>query len=137
MKLRSSASFSPSIRISLRLKIHQAQAKNFCRVLDIRVSEVVKAHVLLDACVFQQLPVDPRHGVRTPVAACAGRREQDGVVRVLLVLLHEQVYRLLRQRHLADGVFRFRLRHIQLALHAGDLLIHRQDALFYIQVLPL
>ena len=44
MKLTSSASFSPSIRISLRLKIHQAQAKNFCRVLDIRVSEVVKAH---------------------------------------------------------------------------------------------
>ena len=37
MKLTSSASFSPSIRISLRLKIHQAQAKNFCRVLDIRV----------------------------------------------------------------------------------------------------
>lgn len=29
MKLTSSASFSPSIRISLRLKIHQAQAKNF------------------------------------------------------------------------------------------------------------
>ena len=99
--------------------------------------QIMKAHVLLDACVFQQLPVDPRHGVRTPVAACAGRREQDGVVRVLLVLLHQQVYRLLRQRHLADGVFRFRLRHIQLTLHAGDLLIHRQDALFYIQVLPL
>ena len=43
MKLTSSASFSRSIRISLRLKIHQAQAKNFCRGLDIRVSEVVKA----------------------------------------------------------------------------------------------
>ena len=43
MKLTSSASFSPSIRISLRLKIHQAQAKNFCRVLDIRVSEVVES----------------------------------------------------------------------------------------------
>ena len=43
MKLTSSASFSPSIRISLRLKIHQAQAKNFCRVLDIRVAQVVKA----------------------------------------------------------------------------------------------
>ena len=41
MKLTSSASFSPSIRISLRLRIHQAQAKNFCRVLDIRVSEIV------------------------------------------------------------------------------------------------
>lgn len=44
MKLTSSASFSPSIRISLRLKIHQAQAKNFCRVLDIRVSQIVIAH---------------------------------------------------------------------------------------------
>ena len=43
-KLTSSASFSPSIRISLRLKIHQAQAKNFCRVLDIRVTQIVKAH---------------------------------------------------------------------------------------------
>ena len=41
MKLTSSASFSPSIRISLRLKSHRAQAKNFCRVLDIRVSEIV------------------------------------------------------------------------------------------------
>ncbi len=43
MKLTSSASFSPSIRISLRLKIHQAQAKNFCRVLDIRVPEIVES----------------------------------------------------------------------------------------------
>lgn len=43
MKLTSSASFSPSIRISLRLKIHQAQAKNFCRVLDIRVVLAMEA----------------------------------------------------------------------------------------------
>ena len=43
-KLTSSASFSPSIRISLRLKSHRAQAKNFCRVLDIRVSQVVKSY---------------------------------------------------------------------------------------------
>lgn len=49
MKLTSSASFSPSIRISLRLKIHQAQAKNFCRVLDIRVSQIVDSDAL-DAC---------------------------------------------------------------------------------------
>ena len=41
MKLTSSASFSPSIRISPRLKINQAQAKNFCRVLDIRVTKIV------------------------------------------------------------------------------------------------
>ena len=44
-KLTSSASFSPSIRISLRLKIHQAQAKNFCRVLDIRVTQVMHTGV--------------------------------------------------------------------------------------------
>ena len=52
MKLTSSASFSPSIRISLRLKIHQAQAKNFCRVLDIRVTKIMEANlakpILLD-----------------------------------------------------------------------------------------
>ena len=41
------------------------------------------------------------------------------------------------QRHLADRVFRFRLRHIQLALHTGNLLVYRQDALFHIQVCPL
>ena len=43
MTLTSSVSFSLSIRISLRLKIHQAQAKNFCRGLDIRVAEIVEA----------------------------------------------------------------------------------------------
>ena len=36
------------------------------------VPQVMEAHMLLDACVFQQLPVDPRHGVRTPVAARPG-----------------------------------------------------------------
>ena len=49
-KLTSSASFSPSIRISLRLRIHQAQAKNFCRVLDIRVAQIVKADTLHLVC---------------------------------------------------------------------------------------
>lgn len=44
MKLTSSASFSPSIRISLRLRIHQAQAKNFCRVLDIRVQKMMETY---------------------------------------------------------------------------------------------
>ena len=101
------------------------------------VSEVVETYMLLDACVFQQLPVDPGYGIRTPVAARPGRREQDGIVRMLFVFLHQQVYRLLRQRHFADRVLCFRFRHIQLALHAGDLLVHRQDALFHIQICPL
>ena len=43
---KSSASFSQSIRNRLRLKKLQAQAKNFCRVLDIRVSQVVDANPL-------------------------------------------------------------------------------------------
>ena len=62
-KLTSSASFSPSIRISLRLKIHQAQAKNFCRVLDIRVAQIVKANPA-QTILFQQLRKACRHGIR-------------------------------------------------------------------------
>ena len=41
---KSSASFSQSIRNRLRLKNLQAQAKNFCRVLDIRVSDAVDSY---------------------------------------------------------------------------------------------
>ena len=58
MKLTSSASFSPSIRISLRLKIHQAQAKNFCRVLDIRVSQLVKMKSFKSIQFLSNLPAN-------------------------------------------------------------------------------
>lgn len=51
------------------------------------MSQIVETHMLLDACVFQQLPVDPRHGIRTPVAACPGRREQDRVRHHKIVFL--------------------------------------------------
>ena len=63
MKLTSSASFSPSIRISLRLKIHQAQAKNFCRVLDIRVPEVMEAYVR-QSCILQNFLMQIHNGIR-------------------------------------------------------------------------
>ena len=43
--LRSSASFSQSIRNRVRLKKLQAQAKNFCRVLDIRVPQIMETEV--------------------------------------------------------------------------------------------
>ena len=52
MILKNSASFSQSIRNRLRLKNLQAQAKNFCRVLDIRVAEVVEPN-FRDACPLQ------------------------------------------------------------------------------------
>ena len=42
---KSSASFSQSIRNRLRLKNLQAQAKNFCRVLDIRVTQIMRRHI--------------------------------------------------------------------------------------------
>ena len=44
---KSSASFSQSIRNRLRLKNLQAQAKNFCRVLDIRVAEHMESGSIL------------------------------------------------------------------------------------------
>ena len=51
---KNSASFSQSIRNRLRLKKHQAQAKNFCRVLDIRVPKIreVKKDNLKQTMVF-------------------------------------------------------------------------------------
>ena len=64
MKLTSSASFSPSIRISLRLKIHQAQAKNFCRVLDIRVAQIMEAYMLAPSVFQDELQSAPHHAGR-------------------------------------------------------------------------
>lgn len=69
MKLTSSASFSPSIRISLRLKIHQAQAKNFCRVLDIRVAQRMERVIAHTAGTQQTLEVLV-HGL---VVECAAK----------------------------------------------------------------
>ena len=94
MKLTSSASFSPSIRISLRLKIHQAQAKNFCRVLDIRVPEIMEPD-MLGTDRLEDLLVCVPEGVRIEHSSRLGRREHVGISRVLLVLLHQQLHCLL------------------------------------------
>ena len=84
MKLTSSASFSPSIRISLRLKIHQAQAKNFCRVLDIRVAQIMKTDVFRTDG-LQNFVMRPAEGVRVIHGSGLGRREQILVARVFLM----------------------------------------------------
>ena len=60
---KSSASFSQSIRNRLRLKNLQAQAKNFCRVLDIRVPQIMEADLLQLILLQQRLKVI-RHEVR-------------------------------------------------------------------------
>ena len=88
------------------------------------MAQIMEANMLLDACLRQQLSVDSGHCVRAPVAAGAGRREQEGAVRVLFMLLHQQGHRLLGQRHLADGVLGFWLCHHQLPVDAGNLLAH-------------
>ena len=96
----------------------------------------MEANTLLNARLRQQLAVDSGHRIRAPVAAGAGRREQDGVVRMLFMFPHQHIHRLLGQRHLADGVLGFWLRHHQLPVDPSNLLAHREDAVLHIQVVP-
>ena len=107
MKLTSSASFSPSIRISLRLKIHQAQAKNFCRVLDIRVAQIVKTDVLR-ADGFQNFVMGSPEGVWVIHSPGLGRWKQIRIARVLFVFGNQQVDCLLRKGQRSYGVACFR-----------------------------
>ena len=118
MKLTSSASFSPSIRISLRLKIHQAQAKNFCRVLDIRVAQVVESDVG-QVVLLQQLVEGVAHivgGVGVPVlpgeyvvVVYVVLAEVVAVVLFLLKQDLEQPYRIVCQGKAAEAGCVFRL----------------------------
>ena len=134
-KLTSSASFSPSIRISLRLKIHQAQAKNFCRVLDIRVPEVVKPDVLR-ADGLQDLLMGVAEGVWVEHGAGLGRHEQVRTVWMLCVLLYQQLYRPLRDGQLADGIGRLGLADHQFTVDAVYLLADRDGHILHVQVRP-
>ena len=137
MKLTSSASFSPSIRISLRLKIHQAQAKNFCRVLDIRVSQVVKSQVF-QPCILQNFLVDVDHRVRVVHFACFRRWEHPRVAGVLLMFCDQQINGILRNGNFADGVFRFRACDVRFACAvAPRLLADGNRFVLNVQVRPL
>ena len=98
MKLTSSASFSPSIRISLRLKIHQAQAKNFCRVLDIRVAQIVKANVPQNVLLQQLAEIggnasgieDIAHGIHKNIAVILFAVAISAYAPILLLLLPQR-----------------------------------------------
>ena len=137
MKLISSASFSPSIRISLRLKIHQAQAKNFCRVLDIRVSQVVKSQVF-QSRVLQDFLVDVDHRVRVVHLACFRGWEHPRVAGVLLMFCDQQINGILRNGDFADGVFCFRTSDVWFACAvASRLLADGNRLIFDVQVCPL
>ena len=136
MKLRSSASFSPSIRISLRLKIHQAQAKNFCRVLDIRVAQIVKAYMLASCVLQNELQSAPYHAGCNGTVLLYWRREHPAGGHCFLILPQHYHHRR-RQDDLADGVFRLRCAKLKLAPHIVDLLVHIQHAGLEVEVIPL
>ena len=136
MKLTSSASFSLSIRISLRLKIHQAQAKNFCRVLDIRVTEIVESE-MLQSDVLQDLLVEVYHAVRVVHLSGQGRGEQVGVVWVFAVLLDQQIHRCLWDGYQPHGVLCLGPGHFQRTVRVADILLSNGDRpLLNIQIVP-
>ena len=105
-KLTSSASFSPSIRISLRLKSHRAQAKNFCRVLDIRVAQIVKADTLHLVCdqkiremLAQEIGPNPfSHRVYIDIVKIIGAIAFAADLPILLLLLFHFIEHLLTGR---------------------------------------
>ena len=101
---KGSANFSQSIRNRLRLKNLQAQAKNFCRVLDIRVTEVVEAN-LRDASPLQYPLQHIVDTVRRDGATMRGRKY------ILVIgfgfLRFQNFYRLGRDAHSAIGVLCF------------------------------
>ena len=107
----------------------------FCRVLDIRVSEVVKSDVLR-ADGLQDLLMGVAEGVRVEHGAGLGRHEQVGTVWVLCVLLYQQLHRPLRDSQLADGVGRLGLADHQFTVDTVHLLADRDGHVLHIQVRP-
>ena len=124
MKLTSSASFSPSIRISLRLKIHQAQAKNFCRVLDIRVAKIVETN-LRQARSIQHPMEHMEHAVWCDRPA-GGAGKYIAAAGMLLPLLLQNAYRIRSKRDGAVGILGFQRSLPHLSIDAPHLTAHSQ-----------
>ena len=135
-KLTSSASFSPSIRISLRLKIHQAQAKNFCRVLDIRVAQIMKSNMLAPCVLQDELQSAAHHAGCDGIVLLHRRRKHPAGVHRLFALPQHRHHGG-RQDDFADGGLRLGRADLELTAHIVDLLVHIQHAGFEVQVVPL
>ena len=134
MKPKSPASFSAPIWIALRLKNLQAQNKNFCRVLDIRVAEIVESDAGQPRT-FQNPLEHVQHAVRGH-GASGGRWEYPFAVTRFSSLLHQNVYRVCRQRQCAVGVFCFQRHLNDLAVDAPDLALNPKVSFFQINVRP-
>ena len=85
---------------------------------------------------FQDLLVSMPERVRIEHPSRFGRREHVGISRVLLVLIHQQVHCLLRDRQDADGIVGLGLTHHQFSLGAGHLLCDGDSLVLHIQIRP-
>ena len=134
MKPKSPASFSAPIWIALRLKNLQAQNKNFCRVLDIRVAEIVESDAGQPSP-FQH-PLEHMQDAVQGHRASGGRWEYPFAVARLSSLLHQNVYRVCRQGQCAVGVLRFQRHLNDFAVDAPDLPPNPKVSFFQINVRP-
>ena len=85
---------------------------------------------------LEDLLVGVPEGVRIEHAPCLGRREHVGISRVLLVLLHQQLHRLLRDRQDTDGIVGLGLAHHQFSLGTGHLFRDGDGSILHVQVRP-
>ena len=99
-------------------------------------AEVVEADVLLDPGPLQQLLVDAPHAVRAVHPTCHRGGEQVGVGRVLFVVIHQQTDGHVINIDGADGFFRLRFRHLQLAFTPDYGFGYRQTLSFDIWAAP-
>ena len=99
------------------------------------VPEIMEPDVLRTDS-LEDLLVGMPEGVRIKHPARLGRREHVGIPRMLLVLLHQQIHRLLRDRQDTDGIVGLGLAHHQFSLGAGHLLRDGDGSILHVQVCP-
>ena len=85
---------------------------------------------------FQDLLMGVPEGIRIEHSSRLGRREHVGISQVLLVLLHQQLHRLLRDWQDADGIMGLGLAHHQFSFGAGHLLRNGDGSVLHVQIRP-
>ena len=100
------------------------------------VPEIVEPE-MLQPSVPQDFLVEVHHAVRMVHLPGEGRGEQVGVVRVLVVLLDQQIHRCVRDRHQPHGVLRLGAGQLQGAVWVADILFADRDSFtLNIQIVP-
>ena len=107
----------------------------FCRVLDIRVSEIMEPNVLR-ADGLQNFVMRSPESVRVIHGSGLGRWEQIRGARVLFVFGNQQIHRLLRESQRSHGVACFRWTDHQFAVNAVHLLRDGKHPVFSEEAYP-